>query len=232
MRVIATLFLLLLAPAAARPAFASGGLPMLGMIDAGPYRAALHNDSPTLVTGANAITVQIDALPEGSTVRLMFDGAANTSIDVPLTNVLVVGGFGGSHGIAAHDQGHGGIAGHGDAHAPAVGSPVPGVAIDARGLVVPAAPGAPALVAGQHEDGSRPFQARGVVTLPRAGMWTARLTIVDHHGLRFSGEMPLAAAPGGPNGLYLSAVGSLITGTLLYGTVQRRRRSGRTRITS
>jgi hypothetical protein len=47
----------------------------------------------------------------------------------------------------------------------------------------------------------------------------------DHHGARYFGEIPLDARGGGPSRLYLTAIGSLIAGSLLFGAVQRRRRA-------
>lgn len=74
------------------------------------------------------------------------------------------------------------------------------------------------------------YLARGSVSLPTTGTWTAHLVIRDSHGDTVAGEVPLAVFEGGPSTLYLGFTGSLIFGSMLFGLVLRRQK-GRAPIT-
>jgi hypothetical protein len=248
----------------AAPVFAGGGLPKLGTIQAGPYQAALHNDSPTLVTGANTLTVALAALPDGTTVSLYLDGPNGESIDVPLKPVRVLGGPDAGHGgeedshaagadahtdsDAAHDDDHGAstAAGHSPKETDAHGTVGTGSGHTSPGVRDSHAAPVPALTTGhgqssalrsvlsgqgaeEHDHQTAAYQARGTVRLSATGPWTARLTITDDHGVRSFGELTLVARSGGPNRFYIGAVGSLIGGALLLGTIQRRRQPTRSK---
>lgn len=78
------------------------GLPDVAAVPVGPYVVTVLNDSPTLVTGHNTITVQVEDLPAGSRVALRLDGPAGKTVDVPLGPVWLVDGAGPGHDVAVH----------------------------------------------------------------------------------------------------------------------------------
>ena len=95
-----------LAVAGAAPAFADGGLPELANLHVGSFTAALHNDSPTLVTGSNSLTVEVPALPDRHAVSLSLSGPHGQRLDVPLRAVQVLDGAADEHSghTHAHDM--------------------------------------------------------------------------------------------------------------------------------
>ena len=76
-----------------------------------------------------------------------------------------------------------------------------------------------------HGDKAGAYMARGSVSVPSKGTWTARLSIRDAHGDEMIGETQVEVTEGGPNRLYLGFTGSLIFGSMLFGLIQRRRPS-------
>src|SRR5919201_1438151 len=87
-----------LAVAGAAPAFADGGLPELANLQVGSFSATLHNDSPTLVTGSNSLTIEVPALPDRHTVNLSLSGPHGQHLDVPLRPLQVIGAPADEHG--------------------------------------------------------------------------------------------------------------------------------------
>jgi hypothetical protein len=75
-----------------RPVLADGGLPEVSSLQAGPFAASLHNDSPSLVTGANTLTLEVAGLPARSSVRLTLAGPHQQLLEVPLRPVQVLDG--------------------------------------------------------------------------------------------------------------------------------------------
>jgi hypothetical protein len=73
-------------------ALASGGLPLLCDLQAGPYSVALHNDSPSLVVGRNTLTLELPAEAEGRDIQLSLVGAGGEILTVGLHRVTVLGG--------------------------------------------------------------------------------------------------------------------------------------------
>ena len=73
-------------------ALASGGLPLLCDLQAGPYAIALHNDSPSLVIGRNVLTLELPPEAEGRDVQLSLLGTNGETLTVGLRRVTVLGG--------------------------------------------------------------------------------------------------------------------------------------------
>jgi hypothetical protein len=73
-------------------ALASGGLPLLCDLQAGPYDIALHNDSPSLVVGRNVLTLELPPEAEGRDVQLSLLGTNGETLTVALRRVTIVGG--------------------------------------------------------------------------------------------------------------------------------------------
>jgi len=214
-----------LAVATAAPVLAGGGLPHLSNFEAGPHVVALYNDSPTLVTGRNVLTLEVPPDADPASAVLDLANAAGRSIHVQLRKVSVRGG--------GESGGHGGAGGHGaageasSAHASGHAS-----GHDSSGASGHSAAGSAA--SGVHQAGT-PEQAvegavapkvrlRGAVDIPATGTWTARLRLADSSGVTYTAEATLAAVDGGPNRLYLVLTGSLIGGAVLLGTIVRRLR--------
>ncbi|MCC7368751.1 MAG: hypothetical protein IT306_10035 [Chloroflexi bacterium] len=287
----------LLLAAGTTPALAGGGLPKVASIEVGPHRAAVHNDSPSLLTGSNTLTVEIGDLTADHRVSLMLIGPRGEQIAVPLGPVIVLDGPGGGHGggeasapngednhasVPADDHAaapaassakadthgtvardaHGAAESHGtsvtapaardsqgapvqaklatavdshaaspaaadphgagtqDGHATTASSPSPATGHDEAG---------PAAADADHGHETQEYMARGAVSLPSTGTWTARLVIRDAHGEEMVGEAPVQVEQGGPNRLYLGVSGSLIFGSMLFGMIQRRREPTRSR---
>lgn len=275
----------------AMPALAGGGLPEIGSLQAGPFAATLHNDSPTMVSGRNTLTVGILSLPDHFAVSLSLTGPQGQHLDVPLRPVLVLdagdehGSESDSHGSGDHQAapelgGHGtgaqipegadhraqletaehGAGGHGEQTSdhqaePSAGGheasmegmhgapPAPRAAVDFR--VVSAVVddkesgmdhGAPATALTHEQDHERtrglagkPFLARGAVTVPTTGNWTARLVIYEDGRQAFAAQAPVEVMEGGPSKLYLAGAGALMGGFLLYGVARRRAASPNSR---
>ena len=121
--------------------------------------------------------------------------------------------------VASHDA-HGSSDARGAAvgHAPATADPRA-----AQGGVAPVTH-EPAEAA--HSQ-SETYLARGSVSLPSTGRWTARLVVRDPHGGETIGEVPVQVVQGGPSRLYLGFTGTLIFGSMLFGMIRRRRGSAR-----
>ena len=108
------LLLLLLAALllnAAAPVQAGVGMPEIGSLQIGSYRAHLLNDSAGLRRGTNTLTVHIPDLPVGDDVTLRLYGPGGELIDVPLRPLRVLSGPEGGHAVAtaptaapAHDS--------------------------------------------------------------------------------------------------------------------------------
>ncbi len=171
--------LILAMPAAGR---AHEGLPDVAAVQAGPYVVTVLNDSPTLATGRNAVTVQAPDLPAGYTVALTFTGPSGEVVAVPLQPVWVLDGAGPGHDAAEHGAGGGrggtGQTGSGAGHA-AAGQAAMGPGAGATEHA------APELGAGATEYGVGPSAA----TMDHAAMG---------HGL--SGPMAGGSVPGGRAG--------------------------------
>ena len=224
--VVISLTVLLLAAAA--PALASG-LPKVASIQIGPHQVALYNDSPTLVTGSNTLTVEIGSLPDDSTISLSLSGPQGQTIDVPLKPVLLLGGH-----DEMGDSGHDAMPMPASGHDAAPNSGHDGMDMGGHGAMPNSGHdgmdmGGPDAADGHsHDAKAASYQVCGTATVPSIGVWTARLTIHDRQGRTFSGEVPLEAIEGGPNKLYLGATSFLIIGSVVFGAVQRRRQAGLT----
>jgi hypothetical protein len=192
----------LLVAASTTVASAGAGLPKVAEVQAGPYRAALHNDSPAVRKGGNTLTVEIPSLPPGQIVALQLRSSGGQLLRVPLVPLV---------------QLQGDVSGH-DASAAA------GELDDHHG----AAHGTDQMSG--YGEATAPYMARGRVSVPTTGTWEAQLTIRDGHGDGLDGSSEamyghadLDVVEGGPNPWYLGATGSLMGGALLFGAVQRRR---------
>jgi hypothetical protein len=95
------LLLLLLLLLNAAPAGAGVGLPEVGSLQIGPYRARLLNDSAGLRTGRNTLTVHIADLPADHRATLRLHGPRGEVIDVPLRPLRVLPGPAGGHAAGA-----------------------------------------------------------------------------------------------------------------------------------
>ena len=182
-----------LALAGATPVLASGGLPRLGDLRAGPYDIVLYNDSPALITGRNALTLELPSGVDQDGVRFVLLGAAGQALPVPLRSVTVRGGAADAHqsdGTGGHNS---------------------------------EMPGMPGMSHGQEPAATTATSTmlRGTVDLPNAGRWQASVSVVDHAGAIHTDEMTLDAVEGGPNRLYLLATASLIGGALVIGVAAR-----------
>jgi len=109
---------------AAAPVQAGVGMPEIGSLQIGAYRAHLLNDSAGLRRGTNTLTVHIPDLPVGDDVTLRLHGPEGALIDVPLRSLRVLSGPEGGYAVAtastaapAHDSTP--SAGHGPDQAPA-----------------------------------------------------------------------------------------------------------------
>lgn len=96
---------------AAVPVQAGVGMPEIGSLQIGFYRAHLLNDSAGLRRGTNTLTVHIPDLPDGDRVTLRLHGPGGELIDVPLRPLRVLSGPEGGHAVAtaataapAHDS--------------------------------------------------------------------------------------------------------------------------------
>jgi hypothetical protein len=197
--------------AVAVPAMASGGLPLLSSIEAGPYSIALYNDSPTLVTGRNVLTLEIPAAADSARVQFELVASGGQSFPVRLRPVSVLGGGGSTANDMAGMADMPGMPANSapDGHSAGGHSPA--------GTSESAAPGA-----APHASAAEGTLLRGAVDLPTAGNWTARLSVVGPAGEAYTVETALNAEYGGPNRLYLLVTGSLMAAVVVFGTVMRR----------
>jgi hypothetical protein len=222
----------LLLVTATTPVLAGGGPPKLANIEVGPYLIALYNDSPDLVTGSNTLTVKVPDLAAEHAVRLELAGPNGEHLAVPLRPVIVLDQVDDGEHSHADEQA--------DAHgapaaAPSVGNNVAHGPTEAHEAVgheqAPADPHAAHGVAApaNHEPSEPPhresetYLARGSVSIPSTGRWTARIVVRDPHGAESVGETPVTVAQGGPSRLYLGFTGTLIFGSMLFGMIRRRR---------
>jgi hypothetical protein len=90
---------------AAAPVQAGVGMPEIGSLQVGFYRAHLLNDSAGLRRGTNTLTVHIPDLPAGDDVTLRLHGPEGELIDVPLRPLRVLNGPAGGHGVATASTG-------------------------------------------------------------------------------------------------------------------------------
>jgi len=213
-----------LALALSARALAAAGLPRLGDLQAGPYSLVLYNDSPSLVTGRNLLTLEVPPEAADRGVQLEISGAGGQQRSVRLRRVSVVGGAESGHGNS-HDSGHDTAAP--DNVAPASTSHgATGAGHDGSGHQGLAAPSAePSAAASETVEvpAGAPVLLRGKVDVPAAGAWTARVTITGPAGEIYSAETVLESVDGGPHRLYLLATGSLMAVALIFGIVARRR---------
>jgi hypothetical protein len=194
---------------ASAPVLADGGLPELGRVPVGPFMAVLHNDSPTLVTGRNMLTVEVGSLPEHHALALGLVGPHGQQLEVPLRPLEFIDGVEEDH--ANHPDDHGTTqpdGGH-DHHAPTIDHNLSG-----------SLAGGP-----QTTTRGETYRARGSVVLPEAGTWEARLVVRQNGGESFIAERAFLAREGGPNNFYLMGSGALIGGFVLYGAIMRRHSS-------
>jgi hypothetical protein len=91
---------LLLLLTVAMPVQAAVGMPEIGSLQVGSYRARLLNDSAGLRQGTNTLTVHILDLPAGHGVTLRLHGPGGELIDVPLRPLRVLRGPQGRHAVA------------------------------------------------------------------------------------------------------------------------------------
>jgi hypothetical protein len=109
---------------AAAPAMAGVGMPEIGSLQIGPYRAHLLNDSAGLRRGTNTLTVHIPDLPVGAAVTLRLHGPGGEAVDVPLRPLRVWTGPERGHGVATASPPPGATAtaGHANARPPEAGA--------------------------------------------------------------------------------------------------------------
>lgn len=223
MRLTAIPAALLLVLGIAAPAFADGSLPLIAVVQAGPYRVSIHNDSKHLRSGTNRITLEVDGKPTAHSVSVTLVSPDGQTMKVPMRNLIVLGSASAddhSHGASPNSPGSssdhssmGSMPGMDMSH------PMPGT--------VPSAPAAaPSGEAAPHEHGNGTFLARGEARLSMTGTWTARLEVWDEHGEPTRTEVSVPVVPGSPNPYYMGFTGTLIGGSLLYGTINRRRQTG------
>ena len=118
------LLLLLWLLNAAAPVQAGVGMPEIGSLQIGSYRAHLLNDSAGLRRGTNTLTVHIPDLSGGDDVTLRLHGPGGELIDVQLRPLRVLSGPAGGHAVAtastaAPAHGSPASAGHAHGQAPA-----------------------------------------------------------------------------------------------------------------
>jgi hypothetical protein len=85
---------------AVAPVQAGVGMPEIGSLQIGVYRAHLLNDSAGIRRGSNTLTVHIPDLPAGDDVTLSLHGPGGELIDVPLRPLRVLSGPEGGHAVA------------------------------------------------------------------------------------------------------------------------------------
>ena len=275
MRRIAIAIAALLLAAGSSPVMAGGGVPKLANVDAGPHTAEIFNDSPSVLTGANTVTVKIRELSADHTVQLELIGPNGEHVQVRIARVILLDPLdddehshaedvdddgaksdghaakSGDHAAKPDDHNtvardtHGVINSHGEPVAPVQAKVAPvadahggrpasvnlhsaGVKGD-HGSATSVASAAAAHDEAQADDGhgdkTEAYVARGSVSVPSTGLWTARLSIRDEHGEEMVGETQVQVSEGGPNRLYLGFTGGLIFGSMLFGLIQRRRPS-------
>ena len=200
-----------LALGVAVPALAAVGLPLLSSFEAGPYSIALYNDSPTLVTGRNVLTLEIPPGADSARVQFELVATGGQSLPVRLRPVSVLGGG----GSTANDMS--GMAGMPDMPSSSAADGHSAGGHSPANTGAPAAPGTE-----PHASAAEGTLLRGAVDLPTAGNWTARLSVVGPAGETYTVETALNAVYGGPNRLFLLVTGSLMAGVVLFGTVMRR----------
>lgn len=209
--------------ARAIPVLADGGLPQLASFHAGPFTAGLYDNAPTLVTGANTLTVQVPGLPDHHAVNLSLAGPHGQRLDVPLRPVQVLDGPPDMHAMPGMAEGPTTApSGHFDQSSTQTMASMGDMPGMNHGISV--APSADAIATPPSTPGGETYVARGSIDVPEAGTWQARLIIHKAGGESFVGEAPLLAQDGGPNTLYVAAAGGLIGGFVLYGVIQRHRR--------
>lgn len=227
MRWFALLIALLFTLAPALPAHAGAGLPKLASLKLGEVQATVLNDSPSLKTGTNLLTLEISDLPAGHQVALALVGPGGQRVPVSLRPLVYVEGVADAHESDGHGEdgaGHGSnSAGHGSSgggHGAAEAGH--GASKDGHG----------ASTGGHGEAEADPHAAagyavRGKARISEAGPWKLLLQLTDSHGTAVEAEADLAAEQGGPSRLYLALTGGLMGTTMIYGAVERRRQRGR-----
>ena len=186
-------------------ASATGGLPRLGQLQVGPYSVTLYNDSPTLVTGRNVLTLELPG-DAADTAHIDFVGPDGRARAVRLQRVSIFGGAADAHGDAMGDMpgmDHGAPAA--DPHAGHGASPL---------QLEPVQPWIQA---------TPPVTVRGAVELSPAGIWTVRVSLGGPGGESYSAETVLDATDGSPSRVYLLLTGTVIVAALVVGTIARRR---------
>lgn len=217
MRRLATLLGLFVLLSVPTRAWASAGLPQIASLHVGPYHVQIWNDSPSLRTGNNTVTLAVPDLPSGGRVYLALQSPAGRTVAAPLQPLLVLDGpETAGHEADAHSEGGTGEAdAHG--HDGAEETAVHGHGGDGHDEVGAGHHGSPLPVGG--------YLARGRVKLDQPGTWQVTVTVAGDPAGEQVTTIPVTVVDGSPNRVYLGATGLLMTGAVLYGAVNRRLRS-------
>lgn len=228
MRKFAAAATLLLAVSVAAPAWASAGLPKLATLQLDKAKATLYNDSPTLLTGSNTLTLEIADLPEGLLVDLKLVGPEGQIIPVDLRPLTITEGPADAHGGDAHAEG--------DDHAEATDDHSEAAdshdqPADSHGNEVQDSHDEPQLddhAAAEADDhAAAGYNVRGKVSVPTTGHWKVVVELKDAHGVAASAQAEVEVERGGPSRVYLGFTGLLMGGTAVYSLIERRRQSTR-----
>jgi hypothetical protein len=244
MRTLATLLSLLVVLAVPTRTWASAGLPQIASLQVGPYRVQIWNDSPSLRTWDNTVTLAVPDLPNGGQVYLALQSPAGRTVAVPLQPLRVLDGPDtAGHGDGPDTTGNDNHAGQeADAHGHDGAGEADGhghdsaAQADAHGHDSAAETDAHGHGGDGHDEaqsghhgGSLPvggYLARGRVKLDQPGTWQLTVTVTGDPAGKQAATIPVTVVDGSPNRVYLGATGLIMTGTVLYGALHRRRRSG------
>jgi hypothetical protein len=193
----------------ASQALASAGLPKITSLELGPHKAAIHNNSQTARIGSNTITIEITEVPVGHTVHLRFIGPDGQTLDPQLRPLQVLSGPEDAHGGHETTDGHKATGGH-----------------DMAGMPGMAGHDMTETTGHGTDTASQTFTARTDVKFPEGGTWKAVLVLEADHGDKLQAEAPFEVTYGGPNRVFVASSGIIMVGSMLYGAVQRRRKSG------
>lgn len=228
MRKLAAAATVLLAVSVAAPVYAGAGIPKIATLQLDQATATLYNDSPTLLTGKNTLTLEIADLPEGLLVELKLIGPEGQVIPVDLKPLTIVEGPADAHGADSHgeEDAHGAEA---DAHGEAADSHGQPAADHGSEATDPHndSPADDHSTAEADDHAVAGYNMRGKVSVPSTGHWKVIVELKDAHGVSASAEAEVDVERGGPSRVYLSLTGLLMGGTAVYSLIERRRQSTR-----
>lgn len=207
---------------AASTAYAGSGLPRLATLQVGSHTVVVHGDSPAAHSGTNVLTVEVPGLGHDHQLSLHLVGPSGQIAKVQLEPLIVLHGPDeGGHGEGAGSGGHGDAQGHGSAQGHGDAPP--------HGAAPPASPGTEEK--GHAAPGDSPqveaagLNARGKTSLDVPGDWKIVVAIKGHEKVQ-TAEAHIHVLQGGPNRVYLAAMGTLMLGSMAYGAIGRRRQAG------